>query len=157
MRRRNRNLLERPLLAIAVAIILLIAVGPISGKHSAQTGFAGLPSGKIWPCLNRKDLLRDKDGHPVWLSSSELMMAVIEKHPIERPSALGKNNLHGVVTIQMLIDKTGKVVCARGVKGHPVGMAAAIQSLRKWSFKPYSVNGKRKSVAAVLDLPFDFS
>jgi hypothetical protein len=92
----------------------------------------------------------------VWLTSEELLNRVVESEPIERPGPLGKNNLRGVVTIRILINKQGKIVCAQGVDGHPVAIGAAIHSLRRWTFKAFTLSGKRKSVVGVLDLPYDF-
>jgi hypothetical protein len=84
------------------------------------------------------------------------MDRVLEKEPIERPGAMGKNTLRGVVSIRILINKHGKVICAQGVDGHPIAIGAAIHSLRRWTFKPFTVSGERKSVVGVLNLPYDF-
>lgn len=110
-----------------------------------------------WTCLKRRDLLRDSQGRPEWLRSSEIMDRVLKQQPIERPGPLGKNSLQGVVRIRVLINKHGRVLCANGVDGHPIGIGALIHSLRKWTFRPYTVDGKRKSVASVLTIPYNFS
>lgn len=84
------------------------------------------------------------------------MKRVIERRRIERPGTLGKNSLRGVVHIQVLINETGKVTCAYGLKGNPLGIAAAVRSLREWIFKPYTIEGQPKTVAGVLAIRYDF-
>lgn len=108
-------------------------------------------------CLKRRDILRNSNGQIRWFSSAELMDRVIKKQPIERPSVLGKNNLRGIVAIQVVIDKNGRVICTNGVEGHPLGIASAIRSLREWTFKPYISKGKRKSIVGTLFIPYNFS
>jgi Gram-negative bacterial TonB protein C-terminal len=151
---RSPNRYDRPvaLAAIIFTSFALFSVGPwCSQVLSVNKSFR-----KNRSCFERKDLLRDNHGRPVRMSSSELTDRVIERQPIERPGTLGRNNLRGVVTIQVVIDKQGRVICAYGVAGHPIAFGPAIKSLQKWTFRPYSVNGKRKAVVGVLDIPYDF-
>jgi len=136
---------------IVLPLLLLLLTEPSTFSQTANPDI-----GKNWSCLKRKDLLRDKEGRPVWLTSEELMDRVLEKAPVERPGPLGKNNLQGVVRLRILINNRGKVICAQEVDGHPIAIGPAIHSVRRWTFKAFTVNGKRKSVAGVLDLPYDF-
>jgi hypothetical protein len=139
-----------------VFVLPLLLLFLIEPSTFSQTANPRIGTGKNWSCLNRKDLLRDKDGSPVWLTSEELMDRVLEKQPVERPGPLGKNNLQGVVRLRILINNRGKVICAQGVDGHPIAIGPAIHSVRRWTFKALRVNGKRKSVAGVLELPYEF-
>ena len=84
------------------------------------------------------------------------MERVINKQPVDRPGALGANNLRGTVTIRVVINKNGKVICTRGVEGNPLGIASAERSLRKWTFRPYVSGGKRKSIVGTLSISYDF-
>lgn len=150
--RKNPNQCNR-LFAMALVLLLTFLV---EQSAFSQAAVPDTSADKKWTCLKRKDLLRDKQGHPVWLTSEELMDRVLEREPIQRPGPLGKNNLRGVVSVRILINKHGKVICAQGVGGHPMAIGPAIRSLRKWTFKAFTVSGKRKSVVGVLDLPYDF-
>ena len=149
-----RKSLERRLV---VAIIL--ALTAVYLTHSSVV-LAGLKDSRIhkkWPCLRRTELLRDGNGRPVWLSSSELVQRVLARQPIEKPGPLGKNTLKGTVSIEVLINRLGEVSCARGLEGHPIGIEATIRSLRKWTFRPYLVKGKPKAVVGVMIVPYDFT
>ena len=139
----------------AVALVLLLFL-LVEASVFSETAVQDTGTDKNWSCLKRKDLLRDKQGRPVWLTSAELMDRVLEQKPIERPGPLGKNKLRGLVRIRILINKHGKVICAQGVDGHPMALGPAIHSVRRWTFKAFTVNGERKSVVGVLDLPYDF-
>jgi hypothetical protein len=50
-------------------------------------------------------------------------------------------NGHDVI-IQVLVNKKGKVVDARAVKGDPAGEFRALPAARRWEFKPYLVQGE---------------
>jgi hypothetical protein len=138
---------------VVLLFLFLFLVEPCA---FSQADVPDVGTDKKWSCLKRKDLLRDKEGRPVWLTSEELMARVLQKQPIERPGPLGKNNLHGIVRIRIVINKHGKVICAQGVEGHPMGVGPAIKSVRRWTFKALTVNGEPKSVVGVLELRYDF-
>jgi outer membrane biosynthesis protein TonB len=139
-----------------MSILILVLVLPTSGQSSKRQVTRDATQVSNWHCLKRRDILLNSDGHLRSFSSSELMERLIDEHPVERPDVLGKNNLRGFVTIQVVIGKEGKVICSRGVKGNPIGIASAIRSLRGWTFKPYVLNGKRKSIVGSLVIPFNF-
>jgi len=137
-----------------VACVVLVSSSAFCVGQQA-TGEKGIDN--HWSCLKRKDLLRDSHGRPRWLNSTEIMDRVLKRQPVERPGPLGRNNLRGVVRVRLLIDRNGRVVCAKGVDGHPMAIAAAIHSLRAWTFKPHIVDGKPKSVAGIVAIPYNFS
>ena len=123
----------------------------------AQSLSGNVRSLKGWPCVAGQEYLRDSRRRPVWLNSHELMERVLEKQPIARPSLLGKSGLQGDVTVQVLINVSGKVECVRAVKGHPLAISAAVECVSKWVFKPHTLNGHRKSVLGILRIPYDFT
>jgi len=43
------------------------------------------------------------------------------------------------------------------IDGHPIAIGAAIHSLRKWTFRPYTVSREPKSVVGLLSVPYDFA
>ncbi len=147
--RKNPNEYNRLFILLPLLFIL------VEPRCFSQTTDRDITNDKNWSCLKRKDLLRDREGRPVWLTSEELMDRVLEREPIERPGPLGKNKLRGVVSIRILINKHSKVICAQGVEG-PMAIGPAIHSVRRWTFKAFTVGGERKSVVGVLDLPYDF-
>jgi len=134
-------------------VLALLAIGP--AQLLGQTSSA--KTGGNWYCLRRCDLWRDQKGRPRWINSDELKDRTEASRPIERPGNLGTNSMKGSITIELVIDGQGKVVCARGVKGHPIAIAAALKSIQHWSFKPTVVDVKSKAMAGSLTLSYNFS
>lgn len=155
----KRNLNQHMLHAgIGVLIFpVLLALSFVLECSFAHSVPQSMLSDKKWPCIKGKNILRDNRGRPVWLTSSELFERVIDKQPLKIPALLGKNKLKGDVTIQVLIDKDGKIECCRGVKGNPLAISSAMESVPKWVFNPYTVNGEPKPVLGILTIPYDFS
>ena len=66
-------------------------------------------------------------------------------------SAAGKQ---GTVTLQVLIGREGTVQDAKFLSGSLAFARAAIEGVKRWKFKPYTVNGRPVSVATNLTLKF---
>lgn len=60
----------------------------------------------------------------------------------------------GQVKVEVTIDKTGKVLSARAVSGHPLLRDSAQAAARQWEFKPTMVAGKPVEVGGVLTFNF---
>ena len=140
----------------------MISIGLLTALSTCEWCFSQSLSGNVrslkgWRCVHGQEYLRDSRRRPVWLSSHELMKRALEKQPIGRPSLLGKSGLQGDVTVQVLINASGKVECVRVVKGHPLAVSGAVECVSKWVFRPYTINGRRKSVLGILIIPYDFT
>jgi TonB family protein len=56
---------------------------------------------------------------------------------------LGKQvRIHGVVSVRILVDPHGNVICVKLIKGHPLMIGAAIEAASKWSFRPMTERGR---------------
>lgn len=150
----RRNL--KPTLGFALSACLLLSMFQTASAAPSQPTSTRREK-PVWSCLKRKDLLRDSQDRAIWLTSKVLMERAIETHPIERPESLGRNRLSGTVDIEVVIDGDGRIVCMRRRNGHPIAAAAAMRSLRRWKFKPYSIGLEKKSIAGVLTIPYDFA
>ena len=53
-----------------------------------------------------------------------------------------RSRLNGYVVIDILLDDTGKVWCARVVSGHPLLFGSAIEAMKDWTFRPQRQDGK---------------
>jgi TonB family protein len=77
---------------------------------------------------------------------------LVEQPPVAYPAnAAGKQ---GSVTLQVLIGRDGTVQDAKFLQGSLAFARAAIDGVKQWRFKPYTVNGRPVSVVTNLTLKF---
>jgi protein TonB len=70
-------------------------------------------------------------------------------------SVIAKNaRAYGVVTVQVLIDETGKVVSARVVSGHPLLQRESVQAAYQARFTPTLLSGQPVRVSGVITYNF---
>ena len=156
MQRRNLRLYFAPVFYIVNMLVVLVLVFSITELAFGQTGNDKFRSLENWECVKRKLFLRDEKGDPSWLTSKMLLASVIERVPLRPPLLLGKNDLYGKVTVQLLVGKDGKVRCVRGVEGSPMAISSAVNAVSKWVFKPHEVKGKPVSVLGWVTVSYDF-
>jgi protein TonB len=79
---------------------------------------------------------------------------VIKQARPEYPELARKAGIEGRVTVKVLINTQGDVEKVEVVKGHPMLDDAAVESAKKWKFKP----GKQRdrTVKVWMNIPIDF-
>jgi protein TonB len=70
------------------------------------------------------------------------------------PAAAKAGGQRGSVVLQVLIARDGTVQDAKFLQGSLIFARAAIDAVRQWRFKPYSMNGRAVSVQTVITLNF---
>ncbi len=70
------------------------------------------------------------------------------------PDAAKASGQKGSVVLQVLIGRDGAVQDAKFLQGSLVFARAAIDAVKQWRFKPYSLNGRAVSVQSVITLNF---
>ena len=66
------------------------------------------------------------------------------------------NRISGIVNLQVLVGKDGRVKDAVVLRGLPYGLSeSALDSIRKWEFRPATRNGE--PVDAIFDITFSYS
>lgn len=58
------------------------------------------------------------------------------------------------VIVELLVSKTGDVICVRTLSGHPLLRAAALAAVRKWKFQPIEVAGSPMKVISTVVINF---
>lgn len=89
------------------------------------------------------------------VSSEELMKLVATRKSV-MPPMMERSSLHGKVTLRVCVSKRGRVLSAAIIEGHPMAYQAALDSVQKWTFKPYRVDGRATNVTGDLDVDYDF-
>ncbi len=70
------------------------------------------------------------------------------------PAAAWQMKVSGTVEVEAQVDEYGRVVNARAVKGPQLLQAAAVEAVRKWKFKPATLNGANVSSVAQVSVVF---
>jgi protein TonB len=70
------------------------------------------------------------------------------------PAAARANGQRGSVVLQVLIGRDGSVQDAKFLQGSLIFARAAIDAVKQYRFKPYSLNGRAVSVQSVITLTF---
>ena len=106
------------------------------------------------PPYNTIDPTVDSDPGSRAISGGVLNDKAIELPQPAYPVAARAVRASGTVTVQVLVDKTGKVVSATAVSGHPLLRAAAVQAARNAKFKPTMLSGQPVKVTGVITYNF---
>jgi periplasmic protein TonB len=91
---------------------------------------------------------------PVNLPESAVRELLAQPVDPEYPAAAKASGQRGSVVLQVLIGRDGAVQEAKFLQGSLVFARAAIDAVKQWRFKPYSMNGRTVSVQSVVTLAF---
>jgi TonB family protein len=70
-------------------------------------------------------------------------------------NAARKARIEGVIIVEAIISKTGRVEDVRVIKGLPAGLSnEAEEAVKKWRFKPGTLNGE--AIATIFNLTVTF-
>jgi len=77
-------------------------------------------------------------------------------HPAvpDYPEAALRSAMHGDVVFKILVDETGKIVLSNPVEGDPLLVAASVDALRDFRFRPFLLNGTPLKVESQLGFHF---
>lgn len=88
------------------------------------------------------------------LSSGVADANLIHKVQPEYPQEAKADHIQGDVVIQCLIGKDGSIVNSRVVSGHPLLARSALDAVRQWKYRPYSLNGEPVEVETTITIRF---
>jgi TonB family protein len=91
---------------------------------------------------------------PVSLPESAARDLLTQPVDPEYPLAAKASGQRGSVVLQVLIGRDGAVQDAKFLQGSLVFARAAIDAVKQWRFKPYTMNGRAVSVQSVITLNF---
>ena len=91
---------------------------------------------------------------PVKLPESVAWGQLADKVEPVYPDAAKANGQRGNVVLQVLIGRDGVVQDAKFLQGSLVFARAAIDAVKQWHFKPYSMNGRPVSVQTAITIDF---
>jgi protein TonB len=91
---------------------------------------------------------------PVPLKESAVRDLLLQPVDPEYPASAKANGQRGSVVLQVIVGRDGAVQDAKFLQGSMIFARAAIDAVKQWRFKPYSMNGRAVSVQSVITLNF---
>jgi TonB family protein len=78
---------------------------------------------------------------------------LVHAEPIYPPIAKAAH-VQGSVLLHVYVDEAGAVTKVEDIGGPPMLKSAAIDAVKKWTYKPFEVNGRAVSVKVIVSVPF---
>jgi len=156
--------LNAPAITAAAPQPRLVAssVPSVAPPHAVSTNSTGIPSSlKSQMASTTPDASGNKPAEaamsaiePVNLPESAARELVAQPVDPEYPAAAKASGQRGSVVLQVLIGRDGAVQDVKFLQGSLLFARVAIDAVRQWRFKPYSMNGRAVSVQSVITLNF---
>jgi hypothetical protein len=84
------------------------------------------------------------------LSAGQTKARLRHVAPISPPGLAHFLSIDTVLSFNVATDKDGNVICIWTISGHPLIIPGAIESIRKWKFRPAMVHGQKQAVVGNL-------
>ena len=91
---------------------------------------------------------------PVRVEGNVQQGRLVKQVPPVYPESARQAGIAGTVTLDVLVGKDGTVQQINVLSGPPQLVAAAMQAVRQWVYRPATENGSPVSVAAVVNVTF---
>lgn len=98
---------------------------------------------------------RDKPLPALAISKLEQPTLIKRVEPIYPPEAL-KNNITGIVVLEVTTNTEGYIEDAIVIDGQPELNNAAITAIKQWQYKPYLENGQKRKVKFTVVVKFNY-
>ena len=79
---------------------------------------------------------------------------IIKKVNPVYPEEARAHRIQGYVILSGTIDREGNLIDVQPISGHPWLVEAAVQAVKQWKYKPYTLNGKPVEVETQIKISF---
>jgi TonB family protein len=131
--------------------------GGTSGEHAKSSRLKTAPSAAMAAKVASAPVsVRDSSGAPTRVQlPAEVSKAFLEREVVPTyPPLAAQARIHGVVVLQVVIDKNGVVQGIKTVSGHPLLVPAAVDAVKQWRYRPFVVNDKPVEVDTTVTVNF---
>jgi TonB family protein len=94
------------------------------------------------------------NGQTVEVASSTSQDLLVSQVPPVYPAVARAARIQGTVVLSAVIDKDGTVESLSLVSGHPLLVPAAMDAVKQWRFRPYTLNGQPVEVKTQINVNF---
>ena len=107
--------------------------------------------------VRAEDPLCDFSGYRPLVISHALLNAAIKKVEPKYPPVGKRVRAQGEVKVKIIVDRSGNVVSACAIEGHPLLRAPAIHAALQWKFKPnFGFTSRQKKKYIQSSIAFHF-
>jgi len=147
----NKKIPNAPDLPSASTTAAKIAAGPVDLKtpvlNPSQDALRIILDSEPPPSAAPKPILKP-------ISGGVLNGTAVSLPPPTYPDAAKRMRTQGVVTVEVILDETGKVVAANATSGPGVLREAAVQAALKARFSPTKLSGQPVKVSGIINYKF---
>jgi protein TonB len=131
---------------------------PAPGGNGTGPGFSipGMPRGPVAPPLPPPPAARDpKPEHtdPVRIGTFD-PAKVINHVPPVYPATARQLRIQGIVLLEAVISKSGRMEKLHVISGHPFLVQAALDAVSQWTYQPTKLNGEAVEVITTIEVRF---
>ena len=94
------------------------------------------------------------DADPVFLDARRAAKFAVRQEKPEYPPLAKLNYIQGLVRVQVVVTKEGRVQEAHVVRGHPFLAVAALKAIRNWLFRPAKARPGPEEFQTYVDVNF---
>jgi TonB family protein len=94
-------------------------------------------------CTTDQPLYANGSGKSVRLNTDSLLKRATHCEAPAMPTLAHQFRIAGTVSVDILVNDTGKVFCVQRVIGHPMLAASATDAAKRWTFSPKRQNGRQ--------------
>jgi TonB family protein len=91
---------------------------------------------------------------PKRIPPDEAAKHLVKKASASYPPMAGAARIQGNIILEVSIDESGAASVRRLVTGHPMLAPAAIESVNRWKYQPFEVDGKPATVVTLVMVTF---
>ena len=91
---------------------------------------------------------------PVKIAAGAADGLLVKKIPPDYPLEAKLVRLEGTVVLHAVIDRSGEVSQVNAVSGPPLLESAAVDAVKQWQYRPYSMNGQPVDVETTVEVVF---
>jgi protein TonB len=122
------------------------SIAALNGNNSVGNVFAGRSNSKVSVSGPR----------PVTVSAGVAIGMLVHQTQPVYPSIARSARVQGIVVLDATISKTGRVVNVKVMSGPPMLRQSAIDAVKTWQYKPYTLNGEPTDVDTTINVNFSF-
>ena len=133
-------------------------VGPRGGTQGVPFGL-GLaePPPPPPPPPRREQKPVEKPPDPVRIGGQVMMAKLVHQVTPVYPPLARQTRVAGMVQLQAVIGRDGRIQDLQVVGGHPLLIAAAVEAVRQWVYQPTTLNGTPVEVLTTINVTFTLS